>query len=42
VLIAVGLVLLMLTMAERRLESWQPDGGRAPAPALDWSSRPAR
>jgi hypothetical protein len=38
VLLAAGLVLLMLTLAERRLQAWQPDGGRAPAPALDWSA----
>ena len=38
VLLAAGLVLLMLTLAERRLQAWQPDGGRAPAPTLDWST----
>jgi hypothetical protein len=37
VLLAVGLVAVMLTMAERRLERWQPDGGRAPLPALRWT-----
>jgi hypothetical protein len=40
IVLAAGLVLLMLTLAERRLETWQPDGGRAPLPALDWSSTP--
>jgi ABC-2 type transport system permease protein len=36
--LAVGLVAVMLTMAERRLERWQPDGGRAPLPAIDWTA----
>ncbi|HXA28144.1 MAG TPA: hypothetical protein VN193_05295 [Candidatus Angelobacter sp.] len=36
--LAAGLVLGMLTLAERRLQAWQPDGGRAPAPELRWNS----
>lgn len=36
--IAVGIVVLMLSLAERRLAQWQPDGGRAPVvvPAPQW------
>jgi ABC-2 type transport system permease protein len=38
VAIAVGIVMLMLSMAERRLARWQPDGGRAPVvvPTPQW------
>jgi len=40
--IAVAIVVTVLTMAERRLAQWQPDGGRAPlvvAPPPGWNPR---
>jgi hypothetical protein len=39
--VAVGIVVLMLTLAERRLQRWQPDGGSAPlvAPQPSWPTR---
>jgi hypothetical protein len=42
IVLAAGIVLGMLSLAERRLQSWQPDGGRAPAPAMNWNAAPPR
>jgi hypothetical protein len=42
VAIAVSIVVVMLTAAQRRLERWQPDGGRAPlvVQPVTWSAPP--
>ncbi|HEV7679407.1 MAG TPA: hypothetical protein VGQ42_12645 [Candidatus Dormibacteraeota bacterium] len=42
VAIAVSIVVVMLTAAQRRLERWQPDGGRAPlvVQPVQWAAPP--